>query len=783
MTKPFFFREATVTNVDPVRLTCDLIYGDPNLGERSTNVPLPNLIGAGNSGLIVNLMENTRVIAAYLHDTSREIVVIIAVLPSISQKTENYNDILSMVADRVPGSFAYPKTLDTGDVQLSAHSGARLLLKKKNSIHLTTRNGNGIFVMPEMFGGNSIYSLAHNHLQEGSGGRLSWGRVKRNFENIGASSMHDFFTDIYRGGKLRDVGFWSADRVGQIISSNTIKRNVPLSEYKLIINEFSNDFGFSGFDDEKIKRIDGDFAAKRQPTSLRHRESTNSLALSEAELIEIIGGNLVDINGLVFDLNYNPITSSIKFPTIDSDLKYEESVKKSRRGIGYHFKLSTNVNSKDESRLVKDFVFDVDKEGVLKVNIPKSTTTGNIPYVADVNFKPEAQQRLVSIAPANPTKQEKIPVHLRDRNGEPVGVKPSLLNRDTGIRFINQSNDAYFPSGRSSGDKTVRLNTTKHHNIYAAAERLIANYITEINIPSTFARDKELNILGKNIGKIPDISGDKDKYSRHSAFEVMYSPDGAADADDEDNKTDPKNLLYSTVGVTSRSPAISTGGDTFVAGINYTADSSAQQVISNYFKAEKTDDGIGLVLDKPFENVVTHGGVSANVNMEGSLELSIGADNVDNKSMILDTAGSLIMWLGKDKNNRSMIFQSDGDVLVNVGGSYSSGANPNSEPTFNPGRFDLRVNVVDKGFYDSPGSRSMIGSRVSDDQGYSSDYLISISDKGLVISGMKAGAPMVVRNDGQIMIESASDKIILKGESVEIVEFAKTQTDGGRSKQ
>jgi hypothetical protein len=134
------------------------------------------------------------------------------------------------------------------------------------------------------------------------------------------------------------------------------------------------------------------------------------------------------------------------------------------------------------------------------------------------------------------------------------------------------------------------------------------------------------------------------------------------------------------------------------------------------------------------------------------------------------------MWLGRDKNNRSMIFQSDGDVLVNVGGSYNQSNNPAIDPTFNSGRFDLRVNVVDKGFWDSDGNGKK-------EAPFSSDYLISISEKGLVISGMKAGAPMVIRNDGPVMMESASDKLILKGLQVEIIEFGKLPSDSGRSKQ
>ena len=50
-------------------------------------------------------------------------------------------------------------------------------------------------------------------------------------------------------------------------------------------------------------------------------------------------------------------------------------------------------------------------------------------------------------------------------------------------------------------------------------------------------------------------------------------------------------------------------------------------------------------------------------------------------------------------NDRSVIMQTDGDMLINVGGSYS-GSDPETIASrgFNEGRFDLRVNVTDKGF-------------------------------------------------------------------------------------
>jgi len=777
MSVPFYFREARIFSVDTVNFTCSLIYGDLNSGEISHGVPMPNLIGSGNSGVISNLLPGTSVIAAYLHDTSRETVVIVAVLPSTLQKNSDYNSTSNFLIDKNKGTVAYPKTLGIGDTYISAHTGPHIWLKSDNSLHLSSKDGNGIFLIPNQSGVSNLFQLSHNHSTEGSGGRLSWGRIKRSFNNLGWSTSRPFNTDLTRDSKLREVGFWQGEGISNI-STTVGLRNPALSEYKLIINEFATEFGFSGFDKE-LEKTDNIYAAiKKYPNRLRDRESGNALKLSEGELIEIIAGNLADIDGLVLDLNYNPVFYDLKIPSVNRDEKIEEAIRKSRRGIGYHFKLSTNTKSTDVSTSSKDFIFDVDKEGILKVNIPKSTGTGNIPYVTDVNFQKNNDGRVLGIAAANAAVKEKIPVNIRDRNGKPVDQKPpGTIHRKTGVRFANTTNDAYFPTSDDSVKDTVRINTTKHHNIYAAAERLIANHVTKIQIPAAFSREKYLTGNGISIGPIPDIPSSIDSYSLNSTFEMRFQPSEIpADANDPNNKSNVTNNFYSTVQVSPKSPAISTGGDTVVAGNIYSSDDALQPLISNYFKTESGPNGINVTPDKTFDNVVTHGGVSANMNLEGSLELSVGKDNVDSKSIVLDTAGSLVMWLGKDKNNRSMIFQSDGDVLVNVGGSYNQSSNPSVDPTFNSGRFDLRVNVVDKGFWDSDGNAKK-------EAPFSSDYLISISENGLVISGMKAGAPMVIRNDGPVMMESASSKLILKGLQVEIVEFGKLPSDGGRSKQ
>jgi hypothetical protein len=62
------------------------------------------------------------------------------------------------------------------------------------------------------------------------------------------------------------------------------------------------------------------------------------------------------------------------------------------------------------------------------------------------------------------------------------------------------------------------------------------------------------------------------------------------------------------------------------------------------------------------------GGRSLHLNLDGSLEASIGADTVDRKSMMLDLAGGTVSHFGRDANGRSIIHQSDGDIIIQVGG-------------------------------------------------------------------------------------------------------------------
>jgi hypothetical protein len=77
------------------------------------------------------------------------------------------------------------------------------------------------------------------------------------------------------------------------------------------------------------------------------------------------------------------------------------------------------------------------------------------------------------------------------------------------------------------------------------------------------------------------------------------------------------------------------------------------------------------------------GGRSLFANLDGSLELNIGRDVVDHKSIVLDTSGGIISRIGKTSNasnSASIISQLDGSIYVQVGGDKVEGDSDLNEP-------------------------------------------------------------------------------------------------------
>lgn len=62
------------------------------------------------------------------------------------------------------------------------------------------------------------------------------------------------------------------------------------------------------------------------------------------------------------------------------------------------------------------------------------------------------------------------------------------------------------------------------------------------------------------------------------------------------------------------------------------------------------------------------GGRSGSFNCDGSLEINVGANTSDRHSLWLDTAGAMLVNVGRDLNNMSAALSMNGDVFIQIGG-------------------------------------------------------------------------------------------------------------------
>lgn len=103
------------------------------------------------------------------------------------------------------------------------------------------------------------------------------------------------------------------------------------------------------------------------------------------------------------------------------------------------------------------------------------------------------------------------------------------------------------------------------------------------------------------------------------------------------------------------------------------------QVLLDYQTGEQDPKTVDLSLIPDLKDIVTDtitisgtgakaGGRSGQINMDGSLEWSIGANSIDRQSLWLDTAGGVVANIGRDIRGRSLMASCDGDFYLTVGG-------------------------------------------------------------------------------------------------------------------
>jgi hypothetical protein len=92
-------------------------------------------------------------------------------------------------------------------------------------------------------------------------------------------------------------------------------------------------------------------------------------------------------------------------------------------------------------------------------------------------------------------------------------------------------------------------------------------------------------------------------------------------------------------------------------------------------------------------NNANAGGRSGSINLDGSLELNIGANTIDRQSLWVDTAGGMVANIGMDNSQKSLAMNLDGNVYIQIGSTDITSVSTDSRFSNNivEGIVDIRV--------------------------------------------------------------------------------------------
>jgi hypothetical protein len=418
-------------------------------------------------------------------------------------------------------------------------------------------------------------------------------------------------------------------------------KNPPLVEHREIVYEFQyqSNVDMDALESAKYLPTVSDPPIYTTPNRRGSRADTMSLTLLAPNfLIEEVKGTVVDIFGNILDLNRMPLpvgmssaatlhtTGSIA--TTNSQIAYQNIRALERRSIAYHFEINArkdpaplnqgqNLAINDDNYNAKlqrsRFSFDVDKEGQFKINVPASSEAGNISLL---------------------TRAENYSSFGTTDNGNPNQLWFLNTSQATSQDIFVDSFAApqQMPSGPEIG----------FDNIFVHGSIIVEDNNTKSNL-GPIDRISQFASGGTSPNAL--ASGQSGQYNMrhgtayHDILQTCYMQQNNA------------LLNYTTGG--SNSP-------------NLSLIPNLTNIVSPIIKVGSTNNPGNP--PQPGTINGNAGGRSGSINLDGSLELNIGANTVDRQSLWMDTAGGAIINLGRDLNQRSLMMGMDGDAYIQVGG-------------------------------------------------------------------------------------------------------------------
>jgi len=508
-------------------------------------------------------------------------------------------------------------SLSLGQLLLQANDATKLALDLQNNIQIGSdvnyihiQTGNKNTPKTNLI---TLNFQDENHINQGY--REFGGIVKRdvgfNIYTNPDSKLEDDSID----SKYKPIGLDPQATANDTISGSS--KNPPFVERREIVYEFQ--YKSDVRDDlYEVSRYSGTVSPKTytRPNRRKSRADTLSLSLvSPNYLLETVKGTVVDIFGNILDLNRNKLMGAIGTNPLgfsqntDIATSYQKMRALERKSVAYHFEINARKDLSVQTGTSTAALLDYNSD-TYNAKLLRSR------FFFDVDK--EGQFKLN--VPAS-SETGNIPLPVRYENYSTVSTNDS--NNPDQLWFRNDGLDILLDS---------------------------------IAAPRVSPGDGAFSSTGHGSISLKDDSGDAGPLDRISS-----------------TSSSPVHIKHGTVHHDILNTCYmhqSNDRIGYVLGTNTTPwDISYIVPLSKVVSDTIRLGGSG----PPDQGGPNAGGRSGAINMDGSLELNIGANTIDRQSLWLDTAGGIVANIGRDRQNNSAIVGMDGNLYIQVGGFTVSG--------------------------------------------------------------------------------------------------------------
>lgn len=512
-----FLRVATITRVDPTTMTAYVSFRPTSAGmsvvgtDDSTptvaQLPIPYLSAGG--GFIGGLpAEGTPVVVSQAEGSSSYFIVAFLARDPAARIKTNATQI------KIP-------TLARGELTIQANTGSSINLNSDGIVI-----GEPLNALTLDTSRNVELNTFDSSYYVGQGGKKINGTIKRDRKPKRNYPSAIRLNDAAYDDNLKTIGM---DPVSDARDSNVgiAIRNPARVEKHEWTYEYEFDADVRSDDQELNFYKTGSFPD--ESAIFNRRESrVDSLSLSLVSpnyLIESTQGTVVDIFGNIVDINrdiipignINPNPNTNASTSVNASVAqikttvnqtntfnnaYEQIKRLERKSLAYHFEINARKETKgagppnvfDETNYARQrsrFYLDIDKEGQLKLNVPASSETGNVPLLTryenystvnpnpasndpndmmfnptytDVLIEPFANTQVISLK-NDPNDQSNTagPINRFSDPNKPVRIKHGTAYHDISKTLSTlQSATFYnpFPSAEASASSSGLIATT-----------------------------------------------------------------------------------------------------------------------------------------------------------------------------------------------------------------------------------------------------------------------------------------------------------------------------------